>query len=366
MRALGLGRGDEILSPSYHAGPDIEAMLRVGVSVSFYDSGVDLVPDEAELEGLISAQTRALYLVHYCGFPQDAPRWRRWCDRHGLLLIEDAAQAWLAEIDGRPLGSFGDLAITCPYKMLPLPDGALALCRDAAPAQADGARRLGLGSVAHAHAAWLGQRMGAVGAGLSRMRRRKPFDAVAHVALNDPTESPATVTQVLLRRVDFAATQERRRLNYERLLQVLGEHVPHPFRRLPAGACPWYFPIECDARTQLVEELRAARISAMEVWAEPHPTLPPGAFPAAERWRASTVALPVHQELRARDLDQIAGATRALLRGSHSLQIRKGARHVRRRLRIPEPGIEHAMRDAAGNPARLAPQAQRRAPSAQR
>ena len=64
-----------------------------------------------------------MYLIHYLGFPQDAPGWLRWCRERGLLLIEDAAQAWLASVGGRPLGSFGDMAIFSFYKAVGVPEG---------------------------------------------------------------------------------------------------------------------------------------------------------------------------------------------------------------------------------------------------
>ncbi|MGH2982051.1 MAG: DegT/DnrJ/EryC1/StrS family aminotransferase, partial [Solirubrobacterales bacterium] len=94
-----------MLVPAYHHGSDVGALVEAGLRCRFYDAGERLEPDPAELEGLLGGRTRALYLIHHLGFAQDAPRWRRWCDERGLLLIEDAAMAWPAELDGRPLGS---------------------------------------------------------------------------------------------------------------------------------------------------------------------------------------------------------------------------------------------------------------------
>lgn len=69
-------------------------------------------PDEWELHSLLASHVRALYLVDYLSLPQDARRCRRWCDDRGLMLIEDAAQAWLASLGGHPVGTFGDLVPT--------------------------------------------------------------------------------------------------------------------------------------------------------------------------------------------------------------------------------------------------------------
>ena len=124
VQALGLAPGDEVLVPAYHHGSEVEALIQAGLGCRFYDVTSGLEPDPAELEALISPSTRALYLIHYLGVPQDLTRWRQWCDDRGLLLFEDAAQAWLASRDGKPAGSVGDLSIFCLYKTFGFPDGA--------------------------------------------------------------------------------------------------------------------------------------------------------------------------------------------------------------------------------------------------
>jgi dTDP-4-amino-4,6-dideoxygalactose transaminase len=113
IKALGLQPGDEILVPAYHHGSEIEAFIQGGIVCRFYEAGQRLEPDEKDLEALLSSRVRALHLTHYLGFPQDAARWRAWCDEHNLLLIEDAAQAWLSLRNGTPVGSHGDLSVFC-------------------------------------------------------------------------------------------------------------------------------------------------------------------------------------------------------------------------------------------------------------
>ncbi len=100
IKALGLEPGDEVLVPAYHHGSEIEALVRAGIVCRFYDVGQRLEPDEKELEALLDTPVRALFLIHYLGLPQNAARWRAWCDEHGLLLIEDAAQAWMSSSGG--------------------------------------------------------------------------------------------------------------------------------------------------------------------------------------------------------------------------------------------------------------------------
>jgi dTDP-4-amino-4,6-dideoxygalactose transaminase len=283
----------------------VEALLRADLHVSFYAGDEDLRPIASELNTLIGPRTRALCLVHYLGFPQDAPRWRAWCDERRLLLIEDAAQAWLSSLDGVPAGSDGDLALWSVYKTVGTPDGGAAICRAPLPA-ARRARRLRIGKLAHAHGAWLGERWG-------RLRRPRGdgeavFDAAAHNALDDPHAPPAAATGYLLRRLSDTSVPDRRRKNYGVLLDALADHVPRPFAHIPEGACPWFFPIETEHKSRLIADLAGQGVGAMDFWSVPHPSLVPSDFPGAAHRRATTVALPVHQELRPADVERIASS----------------------------------------------------------
>ncbi|MGH2955383.1 MAG: DegT/DnrJ/EryC1/StrS family aminotransferase [Solirubrobacterales bacterium] len=311
IRALGLGEGDEVLSPAYHAGPDVEAMVRAGIEVSFYAGRPNLEPDEDELQRIRGPRTRALYLVHYLGFPQDAQRWRRWCDDNGMLLIEDAAQAWLSERDGVPVGSFGDLALWSLYKMVPTPDGTVAVCSHplSGPADAAGLRA---DKLIHMHGAWLGQRCG----GLRRLRPRdpEPFDAIAHFDLGDPDAPPARTTRYLARRLGGPEVAGARRDNYRQLLHELADHVPAPFDWLPEGACPWFFPVESEDRAGMLQFLASRGVGAMAFWEPAHPALDHSDFPEAAHRRETAVALPVHHQLRPRDVFRIAAAASAWYR----------------------------------------------------
>ena len=306
VRALGLSAGDQVLMPAYHAGPEVEALLRAGLDVAFYAGDEDLAPDASELEGLLGPRTRMLSVVHYIGFPQQISRWRSWCDERGILLLEDAAQAWLARGEGGPVGSTGDLALWSVYKTLGTPDGALAVCRAPLP-ESRGSPGTGAPKLAKLHAAWLGQRRG----GVRRLRRGgepEEFDASAHNELADPDRPAARATDPLLRRLSRPELPEERRRNYRILLGDLSEHVPPPFGELPAGASPWFLPVRTADKRGMIAHLADRGIGAMDFWSVPHPALEVAAFPQVAARRASTIALPVHQELRRRDLARIAAA----------------------------------------------------------
>ncbi len=303
VRALGLGPGDEVLAPAYHHGSEIEALKRAGIAFRFYAGTPGLEPSEAELEELLGPRVRALHLIHYLGFPQDAARWRRWCDERGLLLIEDAAQSWLATRDGRPVGSFGSLAIFSLYKAFGLPDGGAAIA-DRRPEPPETTPEVGLIRSARRHGAWLMGRSGRLAALGSRVTGQRPYDADTDFAFVR-SRPPALATALLIPLVVDEDAPARRRHNYSRLLAALGDLVPQPFAVLPAGASPFGFPISTPDRDRVRDRLRRDNIRPVELWSVPHPTLPAERFPEVATRRATTLLLPVHQALREEDLDRL-------------------------------------------------------------
>jgi dTDP-4-amino-4,6-dideoxygalactose transaminase len=85
-------------------------VLRGGVPV-FVDIRADTLNiDESKIEAAITPRTRAIVVVHYAGVACEMEAIQGIARRHGLLLIEDAAQAIGATYRGRPLGGFGQLA----------------------------------------------------------------------------------------------------------------------------------------------------------------------------------------------------------------------------------------------------------------
>jgi dTDP-4-amino-4,6-dideoxygalactose transaminase len=311
IKALGLKPGDEILVPAYHHGSEIETFVRAGIVCRFYDVGQRLEPDETELEALLGPRVRALHLIHYLGLPQDAARWRAWCEKHDLLLIEDAAQAWLSSRDGVPVGSHGDLSIFCLYKTFGLPDGA-AVISNYPPEPLPLRHPLGIDRVALRHGLYLVQRWGWLAEIDRRLRsyfkHSRDFDPEQEFGVGDLGRGPYATTTFLLRRVVYPAAQAARAANFAFLLKHLRPFVLEPFASLPEGASPFAFPICSGQKEQLLERLNQQGINAPTFWSVPHSCLPAVDFPRAEMLRNSIIALPVHQELGSRELKHMVDA----------------------------------------------------------
>ena len=307
LRSAPVREDDEVLVPAYHHGSEIEVLVRAGMRCRFYDATENLEPDEDELRRLLGRRPRALHLTHFLGFPQNARRWRTWCDERGLLLIEDAAQAWLAEYEGRPVGTDGDIVIYCLYKTFGLPDGAALLSRKPVVASV-ARRRLAAQDIGLEHAVWLASRSPLLSVLAQQLHRERPYSSERDFALGDAGTAPSIATLLALPRVARVGAAVRRRRNYEALLRMLGDRVPHAFRDLPAGASPFVFPIVSIDKSAVLRRLRASGIRALDFWSTPHPALPADDYPVAGRLRATVVGLPVHQELRDEDLARIVTA----------------------------------------------------------
>ncbi len=309
LRALGIGNGGAILVPAYHHGSEIQAAIAAGLRCIFYDATDKLAPDAGRLDDLLEPAVRALHITHYFGFPQNSKLWRRWCDERGLLLVEDAAQAWLAQRDGEAVGAYGDLSIFCLYKMFGLPDGGAVLCR--APVEAPAGRRPAGGSaLVRRHLAWMAQLGGWA------MHRDGPsdYDAAADFDLGDPRTPTSSATAMVLPRLDWPTAAAARRARYEDLLEALRPLVPAAFHFVPAGASPFLLPVSVPNKAELLRKLAAKRLHALDIWSVPHPSMDQAAFPVAQRLRRHLIGLPVHQELRPahvrRIVDVVLSSTR--------------------------------------------------------
>jgi dTDP-4-amino-4,6-dideoxygalactose transaminase len=310
VKALGMEPGGEILVPAYHHGSEIQALVERGLKCRFYGGSDGLAPDEEELGSLSTSSVGALLLIHYLGFPQETTRWRRWCDDRGLLLIEDAAQAWLASHDGRPVGALGDASIFCLYKTFGVPDGAALLTGDPPPSAASTAA--GVTRMARRHGTWLVSRSGPL-ATLGRHLQHRGGYVPEGFGLGDPDQGPFRTTRYLLPRIADPAAAQRRRFNYAFLLEELGAAVPAPFDRLSGSESPFAFPVETKGKEKVLGALESSGIGALDFWARPHHMLPVEQFPALARRRARTIGLPVHQELRRSDLDRIRRSVATLI-----------------------------------------------------
>jgi dTDP-4-amino-4,6-dideoxygalactose transaminase len=108
MMALGFGPGDEVIVPSFSFAATANAVRLVGATPVFADiERASFCLDPEAVAALIGPRTRAIMPVHLYGHPAAMDRIMELADRHGLAVVEDAAQAHAATLGGRAVGTFG-------------------------------------------------------------------------------------------------------------------------------------------------------------------------------------------------------------------------------------------------------------------
>lgn len=131
LLAAGIGPGDEVIVPSFTFAATANSVALTGATPVFADIEPDhfcLAPEA--VRAAITERTRAIMPVHLYGHPADMTALGAIADEHGLLLLEDAAQAHGATFDGRPVGSFGTFAMFSlyPTKNMTSGEGGMVSC----------------------------------------------------------------------------------------------------------------------------------------------------------------------------------------------------------------------------------------------
>ncbi len=133
LLALGIGAGDEVIVPSFSFAATANAVALTGAVPVFVDiEPAQFCLDPAAVLAAIGPRTAAVMAVHLYGHPAAVEKLTEVADTHGLLLVEDAAQAHLATSRGRPVGTFGSMAAFSfyPTKNMTAGEGGMVVCAD--------------------------------------------------------------------------------------------------------------------------------------------------------------------------------------------------------------------------------------------
>jgi len=287
LLAHGIGPGDEVITTPFSFQATANMILATGARPVFVDVGEDGNIDASKVEGAVTARTKALLPVHLYGRVCDMAALCGIAVRHGLTLIEDAAQAHGAESGGRRAGSFGTGCFSLyATKNVTAGEGGVVTTDDARLA---------------AH--------------LRRLRSHGEDERYESIELGYNYRLPETSAAIALAQLPRLAelTQKRRR-NAERLSAGLkGVELP------PAASSPeehvWhqYTVRVAQGRDALRGHLLEKGIETAVYYPK---TLPAqklyrdlgydeAAFPVARQLADEVLSLPVHPGLSETDLEQI-------------------------------------------------------------
>lgn len=117
LKALGIGPGDEVITPAFSCIPSAACIGHTGATVVFADVDDQYYTlDPADVERKITAKTKAIIAVHLYGQAAPITQLKALCDNHKIALIEDCAQAHLSKENGNIVGTTG---IASAYSFYP-------------------------------------------------------------------------------------------------------------------------------------------------------------------------------------------------------------------------------------------------------
>ena len=328
--SLGLKPGDEVLMPAYHHGVELQTLLAKGLKLRYYRVDEHMQADLDDLRGNLRPETRALYVIHYLGYPQPIETMRRIAADAGVPLIEDCALSLYSRVSAGPLGTFGDIAVFCLYKCLPVPHGGMLTLNRAGlpmppvPTEPDRLssasyvlnRVLDAGMVSRNA---LARRSSDVIRSLARAAKHASKSEVVAIDSEEFDVSMMDlgvrgIARRIIDRTDGAEVVSKRRENYLRLESRLDPGVRRPLPPLPAGACPLSFPILVEDKVALERRFSDEGVETINMWSRRHPDVPEGAFPDVEFLRRHVLELPIHQGLRQEHIDYVAERASVLAR----------------------------------------------------
>ncbi|MFN8377211.1 MAG: DegT/DnrJ/EryC1/StrS family aminotransferase [Anaerolineae bacterium] len=132
LMAHSIGPGDEVIIPSFSFFATASAVLFVGAKPVFADiDPITFCLSPEAVEATLTPRTAAIMPVHLFGLPADMPRYAQIADQHHLLLLEDAAQAHGASVEGRRVGTWGTASFSFyPSKNMTTGEGGMVLTND--------------------------------------------------------------------------------------------------------------------------------------------------------------------------------------------------------------------------------------------
>ena len=296
LTAVGVKPGDEVITPALSFVASATTIVMAGARPVFVDVDPStLALDPEALAAALTPRTRAIVAVHLYGHPAPIDRIAELARRHGVALVEDAAQAIGATWDGRPIGGWGDVACLSFY-----PTKNLGACGDAGLLLTDRED---------------------VAAHLRRLRHHGDSSRYEHVELGYCSrldEVQAAMLRVKLRHLD-TWTDARRRLAARYRDRLAGLPLGLPAEDARARHIYHLFTSRHPRRDALAKVLGDLGVGTAVHYPRAVPEQPVFGEDAERRWpqawRAAreVLSLPCYPEMTDAELDGVVAALRTAL-----------------------------------------------------
>ncbi|MFT3847213.1 MAG: DegT/DnrJ/EryC1/StrS family aminotransferase [Propionivibrio sp.] len=322
-RLAGLGPGNILLAPAYHCVTMLDPAMNIGADVLLYPLHADLSPDVAGLDRLLQISkkpVRALLATHFFGLARDYTDLKRWCDAHGIVLIEDCSHVLFTEhYQSAGTGIYGKFVTASPYKFFPGDDGGLLYAPDSRDIAGIRTKRRGMISELKGikHLLDKTQSRDVVPFELCQLNDRLtslverplipaeelciPYAQPSRQFVRRDTEYSSLFSS---RRLALSSSVEHivraRRLHFRRWLATVAE-LPHChaiYSDLPPDFTPYMFPLHIKCPTPHFYWLKQLGFPIWR-WDE----LAASDCPVAQDYRLHLLHLPCHQSLSSKQLD---------------------------------------------------------------
>lgn len=293
LTALGVGPGDEVVTPAFSFISSASTIAHVGAVPVFADVDLDTAAlDSAATAAAITARTRAILPVHLFSHVAPMAEMRALADERGVALVEDSAVTLGGTVAGRPAGRWGDVGIFSFFPAKPL--GA---CGDAGMVVTDDDE---------------------VAATVRALRNHGQRERFRHDLLGFNCRMDEIVAGFLLRQLprldELRRTRRHLSDHYTAALSASVPEVTPPAPGAPDQAVYTYV-VRAPHRDALRDHLAAKGVATavtypyalpqQQVFA--HLNLDAAAFPQATRLAAECLALPLYPELTVADVDRVVG-----------------------------------------------------------
>lgn len=334
--------GGAVLVPTYHCPTMIAPVVLLGLEPIFYPINAQGLPALELISDADARHANCLLAPHYFGITQSFAHLRQWCDATNTLLIEDCAHAFYGMAGERPVGAWGDYAITSLTKFFPILEGgllasasrpipALSLAPQTLKAELKAAFDISHMATAHGRLKGLGLFIDLLRGGRGRNAPKRPEQTAATAPPPDPAPTTsASMHDSDMARVNSAPLRSTRWLTAHLPQQQACTHRQRLFARyadalsalpgaralhaeLPANTAPYAFPLWVDDAERVYHTLRIAGVPVYR-WDRRWPGTPHLTGDQGPLWSTHVLQLLCHQSLTEDEADwAIATIRRTLL-----------------------------------------------------
>jgi perosamine synthetase len=314
----------------------VESVLEAGARVEFYKVRRDASIDVEDLKRKVTRRTKAVFIIHYFGFPQNIEEILQITESYGLTLIEDCAHSLYSMHKDRYLGTFGDLGIFSIRKTLPVTDGGALLFNTKERLKGDPllnpSRRHTIGEIITSLSRRGEIRKSIWTRGTGRLLRMAAHSLtsgcdgarlLSELGSQDLSSvrgrldwKMSSFSRDLLSRTNHGRVVTGRRENFLYLLERLcSEESMYPLlSTLPDGVCPYFFPLIVRERDRVYKQMNQCGIEVFRFWWWKHPLIPEEENSEATFLRENLLALPIHQDLTEKELSLLATTLKEFVR----------------------------------------------------